>query len=247
LSKIYQRQKRWEEAESILLESLHLQADNYITLTELAILYKKWNREEKSVKRYELKKKYVHALLQSYKAKPNNISILMELVSFFKSRRQYRVALQILNQVHHIDELDLESFRIQEIIYANMFHKKGVAESRKTGEHIIKKAPYVKFRKRFEEQKERLFINDSLKIKSLTNEGVYKYHYMTKEKYIETEKGNTILIDFKANKYSKIKNGEKVFYGLYEESNMTKVDCIEPVFTSLEEVIEKLSLEYSNT
>jgi tetratricopeptide (TPR) repeat protein len=86
LSKIYQRQKKWREAEDILLESLKIDAEQLHPRTELSKIYqrqKKWREAE-------------DILLELKNLDPENLQARTELSKIYQQQRKWREAEDIL-------------------------------------------------------------------------------------------------------------------------------------------------------
>ncbi len=240
LSKIYQQQKKWKEAEDILKEALAIETDNYIILTESALLYKRWakaidSKEEKTV----LRRFYIEAVIKSIYANNENIPILMEAALLFKQRRQYRAALLFLDKIRVMDNDDLENLREQELIYSYMSNHTKAEECRRTGEEVIKKNSYVKFRNRFEEQIIKIDLHKTLIADYQI--GKYRYIYATRERFVQDTNGNRINIFEDGNVCKTLRNNDEIYFSIYTLSGETKADCIEPFFSNMESVLSKLN------
>ena len=230
-------QKKWKEAEDILLEILSIEKDNYRALTEMALIYKHWGKEiprEDNLKR-ELKQKYLDAVIKSYKANSENISILMEFADIFKNQRQYRAALAFLEIIQGLRPDDLESIRVQETFYGYINDEENVLKCREKGNKLIEQNPLVKYREKFDKQN--IQVKAEIKLVSQTEKGKYKYIFSTRKSFIESIAGTKFSILPGGNQCRSLRNGDEAFYGLYIKDRKEFVDCIEPYFQSINDLL----------
>ena len=99
LSKIYQRQKRWQEAENILLECLKINLDDLNSRTELSKIYqrqKRWQEAE-------------DILLESLRIDPEQLHPRTELSKIYQGQQKWKEAEDILNECLAIDPNDINS------------------------------------------------------------------------------------------------------------------------------------------
>jgi tetratricopeptide (TPR) repeat protein len=93
LSKIYQRQKRWQEAEDILLELLKLDPENLQARTELSKIYqrrKRWQEAE-------------DILLELLKLDPENLQARTELSKIYQRQKRWDEAIRLLEEYIELD------------------------------------------------------------------------------------------------------------------------------------------------
>ena len=99
LSKIYQRQKRWQEAEEILLKLKELDPDNLQARTELSKIYqrqKKWQEAE-------------DILLEELRIYPGALHPRTELSKIYQRQERWQEAEDILLECLQINSDDLDS------------------------------------------------------------------------------------------------------------------------------------------
>ena len=99
LSKIYQQQKRWKEAEDILLELLTLEPEDLRARTELSKIYqrqKRWKEAE-------------DILLESLKIDAEQLHPRTELSKIYQQQKRWREAEDILLECLSINQDDLNS------------------------------------------------------------------------------------------------------------------------------------------
>jgi tetratricopeptide (TPR) repeat protein len=127
LSKIYQRQKRWKEAEDILLEALRINPENLHSRTELSKVYqqqKKWKEAEDILleskrldpenlhsrtelsKIYQRQKKWKEAenvLLEALRINPENLHFRTELSKVYRRQKRWDDATKLLKEYIELD------------------------------------------------------------------------------------------------------------------------------------------------
>ncbi len=228
LSKIYQQQKKWKEAEDILIELLQLDKGNFRALTERSLLYKKWMKglNPGDPKKRELKEKYLLAVIESFKANPENISILMELASIFTTQKQYRAALGILENIQQQNKNDLESMRVMINILGYMNAPDTAEEVRKKGFQIIAANPFVKYRDKFENMAPPVKTNKQVNV--LTEKGMYGIGL--NEKFIITTNNKKILLGPSSNFHFHLKHNAVVLFSLIVIGSTEFADNVEPYF-----------------
>ncbi|MDQ1353259.1 MAG: Tetratricopeptide repeat protein [Acidobacteriota bacterium] len=153
LSKIYQRRKRYDEAEKILKELLAIEPDNIHGCTEFALMYKQWADYEKKNKRstwWEKKQLYYKYIKESYRINPFNIPTLMELCAIFSTCRQYRAALKFLEKALTARDHDLETLRHLVLIHHTLNNESEVNRLLEKGRRWIQEQPFIKYKERFQ-------------------------------------------------------------------------------------------------
>jgi tetratricopeptide (TPR) repeat protein len=99
LSKIYQYQKKWKEAEAILLESLTIDPEQLHPRTELSKIYqyqKKWKEAE-------------DILLELKRIDPDNLQARTELSKIYQYQKKWKEAEDILLELKRIDPDNLQA------------------------------------------------------------------------------------------------------------------------------------------
>ena len=133
LSKIYQRQKRWQEAEDILLELKRLDPENLQARTELSKIYQQQKRWDEAIrvlneyieldpeglhprtelsKIYQRQKRWKEAediLLESLKIDAEQLHPRTELSKIYQQQKRWREAEDILLECLSINQDDLNS------------------------------------------------------------------------------------------------------------------------------------------
>jgi tetratricopeptide (TPR) repeat protein len=133
LSKIYQQQKKWKEAEDILLEIMHLDPENLQARTELSKSYqqqKRWKEAEDVLletlridplqlythmelsRVYQQQRKWKEAedtLLLSLRIGPDNLHARTELNKIYQQQKKWKEAEDILLEVIRLDPDNLQA------------------------------------------------------------------------------------------------------------------------------------------
>ena len=133
LSKIYQRQKRWQEAEDILLASLRIDPEQLHPRTELSKIYQRQKRWAEAIqlleeyiklepdglhprtelsKIYQRQKRWQEAeniLLECLKINPDDLNSRTELSKIYQGQQKWKEAEDILNECLAIDPNDINS------------------------------------------------------------------------------------------------------------------------------------------
>ena len=99
LSKIYQRQKRWREAEDILLELKRLDPENLQARTELSKIYQRQGRWQEAE----------DILLELLKLEPDDLQARTELSKIYQRQGRMREAEALLRECLDIDSYDANS------------------------------------------------------------------------------------------------------------------------------------------
>lgn len=92
LSKIYQRQKRWKEAEDILLECLKINPDDLNSLLELGKIC------SKDFARYDQAEQFFQRLLE---IEPDNLFAKIELANLYSKMKRYSARERLLFEIYN--------------------------------------------------------------------------------------------------------------------------------------------------
>ncbi|MDU9049903.1 MAG: tetratricopeptide repeat protein [Candidatus Electrothrix sp. Rat3] len=256
LSKIYQQQKKWDEAEEVLHQCLEINPDDITSLLELGKILAKTGSKLKDAELYfnhilsltpddlyaktELSILYTKTrqfhkrekiLFDIYETHPDNIPNLMNLSRMFVRFRKYRVAIKLLKKALELDNSDLLTITELMKVYAYVNGKKNVSFYKEKGEEIIAQEKYVRNKGRFRNATPHLY--EDIELLDLMRIGYWAEREEVKK--ITSSKNEQEVFQY-ATVNNQVKNGTKVYYGLYSHAGKTVANFVEPYFEKIDDL-----------
>ncbi|MEO0471628.1 MAG: tetratricopeptide repeat protein, partial [Bacteroidota bacterium] len=235
LSKIYQKQGKWKEAEEVLNRLIHFAPKNVYAYTEYGRLHSFWSqaiRSQDRKKANQLIWVYRNYIAKSYWVDKTNLPSLMELAKIYRFWRQPRAAIAFIDQALRIQPKDLTSLLEKIKTLRFLFAREEIAQLQAKGQAYLQSNPHLKKKYAFNQYQPEYY--DDRRLISLNESGIIVIQPSYRQ--VIQDDGKTYSIPEQASVNTMLKDGEKVFFALYQNEGKIFSDNIEPYFDEVEDL-----------